>query len=87
MSTPNPDNLALAVELTDRWIALARAETDPRFWGYAEGVMRPWLSAERPLPAALVLRAILAQMRHNFDAAEADLLAALDHDQGTPGRG
>jgi tetratricopeptide (TPR) repeat protein len=78
----DPGNLALAVELADRWIALARAEADPRFWGYAEGVMQPWLSAERPPPVARVLRATLAQMRHDFEAAETDLLAALDREPG-----
>lgn len=76
-----PHNLQLALELADRWIRLARAEADPRFWGYAEGVLRPWLE-ETPPPAALVLRATLAQMRHEFAAAEEDLRVALDREPG-----
>jgi len=77
-----PDDLALAVRLAERYIALARSESDPRFYGRAEGVMRRWLQADDPPVAALVLRATFAQYRHDFDAAATDLLAVIRRDPG-----
>ena len=77
-----PGNLPLALALAERYIALGRAESDPRFYGYAEGVMRPWAGGERPPPDVMVMRATLAQYRHDFAAAAADLDAAIAADPG-----
>ena len=77
-----PANLALALTLAERYIALGRAESDPRFYGYAEGVLRPWASIDRPPPDVLVMRATLAQYRHDFAAASSDLDDAIAVDPG-----
>ena len=77
-----PGNLPLALTLAERYIALGRAESDPRFYGYAEGVMRPWAGGERSPPDVMVMRATLAQHRHDFAAAAVDLEAAIAVDPG-----
>ena len=73
----HPTDLRLALDLAGRYIELARADSDPRYNGYAEAVLNPWLSAENPPPEALVLRASLRQNRHEFSSAMDDLSAAL----------
>lgn len=68
-----PDNLALATSLAQRYIALGRAETDPRYLGYAQAALAPWWSLPAPPPQVRLLRATLLQSTHHFDAALADL--------------
>lgn len=73
-----PDNLPLALHVADRYIDLGRTWSDPRMFGYAEGVMQPWLNAADPPPAVLVTRATLKQYRHDFAGARADLVRVLE---------
>lgn len=75
--TADPGNRLLALDLARRYIALGRADADPRYYGYAEAVLAPWLAAVEPWPEALVLRATILQNRHAFGSALADLDAAL----------
>ena len=73
----DPDNLTAAVRLARRYIEQGRAEADPRFFGYAEAVLKPWFKASTPPAEIWVLRATLRQARHDFSGALADLERAL----------
>src|SRR5262247_3609260 len=75
-----PERLDLALDLAQRWLALARANGDPRPAGWAEGVLAPWLAQPEPPSAALLLRAILRQNRHDFAGALDDLARVLERD-------
>lgn len=68
-----PDNLDLALIVATRDHEAARAEADPRFDGYAEAALKPWLDLPDPPAPVLLLRATLRQSRHDFPAALADL--------------
>ena len=72
-----PDDLPLALNLARRYLAIGRTEADPRYAGYAEAALAPWLSLDAPPPDVLVLRAIIRQGRHAFIAALEDLDQAL----------
>lgn len=75
-----PENLSLATELAWRYISVARSEGDPRWNGYAQAVLSPWWEADEPPSAVLLLRATLAQNRHDFAAALEDLALVLAAD-------
>lgn len=76
----DPRNMDAALGLSRRYFELAAAEGDPRYIGYAEAVLRLWTrQAEPPAPVRMV-RALLRQYRHEFDAALADLDAVLAAD-------
>lgn len=76
----HPNDLSLATNLAQRYIALGRSETDPRYLGYAQAALAPWWKlAAPPLPVRL-LRATLLQSTHHFEAALADLDGVLAAD-------
>jgi Tfp pilus assembly protein PilF len=75
-----PQNLRLALRVAAADIDVARTRSDPRYNGYAEAALGPWLAAPNPPPAVLVLRATLRQSRHDFAAALSDLDAVLAAD-------
>ncbi|WP_280151185.1 hypothetical protein [Piscinibacter sp. XHJ-5] len=75
-----PQDLDAAVRLARRYYEETAAEGDPRYVGYAQAALAPWWNAADPPPAARVMRAILLQFGHEFDAAIADLDAALRAD-------
>ncbi len=77
-----PQNLERALALARRYFALAGAEGDPRYVGYAEAAIRPWSNTGEPPVEILVMRALLRQYRHEFDAALADLGRAAERDPG-----
>ena len=71
--TATPQDLALATGLAQRYISLARSETDPRYLGYAQAALAPWWrQAAPPLPVRL-LRATILQSTHHFGPALQDL--------------
>lgn len=72
-----PRDLAFALRVASADIDVARAQTDPRYNGYAEAALAPWIGLPSPPPAVLVLRATLRQSRHDFAGAMTDLNAAL----------
>lgn len=72
-----PDDVALATTLAQRYIALGRSETDPRYLGYAQAALAPWWRQDAPPPAVRLLRATLLQSTHQFSAATADLRGVL----------
>ncbi|MDD5460882.1 MAG: hypothetical protein PHG00_04505 [Methylococcales bacterium] len=73
----NPRQLDLAVKLAQRYVALGKTEADPRYYGYAQGILTPWWSAPEPPPEVLLLRALILQNRHDFDGALKDLTELL----------
>ena len=75
-----PDDLGRATRLAWLYIEQGRTLSDPRFFGYAQGVLAPWWSAASPPPAVLLLRATLRQHDHDFPAALRDLEQALRAD-------
>jgi tetratricopeptide (TPR) repeat protein len=72
-----PRDPGAAAVLARGYIERARATGDPRFLGYAEGVLAPWWDEGAPPPPVLLLRATLLQSRHRFDLALRDLDALL----------
>ncbi len=73
----DPTNLSSAVRLAAGYTELGRARADPRYDGYAEAALAPWWQLEAPPVPVLLLRATLAQRKHAFAAALADLDRAL----------
>jgi Tfp pilus assembly protein PilF len=73
----DPANLTLAVRLARRYIEIGRAESDPRYNGYAQAALQNWWNEATPPVEVLVLRATLRQNRHDFDGALRDLSTVL----------
>jgi hypothetical protein len=69
----NPGDLALAIRVATQDIEAARAESDPRYNGYAEAALGPWIALASPPNAVLLLRATLRQSTHDFRGALEDL--------------
>ncbi len=77
----NPGDMERAIVLAQRYIDLASAEGDPRYIGYAEAVIRPWLKADIPVEIQFT-RALLRQYRHDFINAISDLDSVLARSPG-----
>ena len=75
--TARPQDLGLATGLAQRYIALARSETDPRYLGYAQAALAPWWRQAAPPVPVRLLRATILQSTHHFDAALQDLDAII----------
>lgn len=73
----NPQDLALATSLAQRYIALSRSETDPRYLGYAQAALAPWWQQAAPPVPVRLLRATILQSTHHFPAALQDLDAVI----------
>jgi len=76
----DPRNVEVAVRLARSYYELVGAEGDPRYLGYAQAVLAPWWDLPNPPTEVQVLRAGLAQFRHDFDAALADLGKVLERE-------
>jgi predicted Zn-dependent protease len=76
----NPRKRDTALRLAERYFALANAEGDPRYVGYAQAALKPWWDLPAPPLDALVMRAILKQYSHDFYGAMQDLTAATRED-------
>lgn len=72
----NPRDADAALRLARRYFDEVAAEGDPRYIGYAQAALAPWWTQADPPPALRVMRAMLRQFNHDFDAALADLSAA-----------
>ncbi|PIL40483.1 hypothetical protein [Massilia psychrophila] len=75
-----PRDLELATSIAQRYIVTARAETDPRYFGYAQAALAPWWSSPAPPHAVRLLRATLLQSTHHFSEAMQDLDAVVAAD-------
>jgi predicted Zn-dependent protease len=75
-----PQDLALSVQLAQRYFDEVAAEGDPRYVGYAQATLQPWWNLPQPPVAVRVLRAMLLQFDHRFEPALADLDAAVAAD-------
>jgi len=69
----DPNDLSLAIGVARGEMARCRTLFDPRACGRAEAALGPWIGAEDPPPDVLLLRGLLRQTNHLFDAALADL--------------
>lgn len=72
-----PEDLRAAVALARHHVALGRATGDPRHAGHAQAALARWWKLADPPEEVRLVRAILAQREHRFDAALADLDAIL----------
>ncbi|PHV29065.1 hypothetical protein CSQ93_06290 [Janthinobacterium sp. BJB426] len=72
-----PQDLALASNLAQRYITLARSETDPRYLGYAQAALAPWWRQAAPPVPVRLLRATILQSTHHFGPALHDLDAVI----------
>jgi hypothetical protein len=77
-----PDDLELALRVARRYYEALAAEGDPRYLGYAQAALRPWWTQPQPPTEVRLLRAILGQFNHGFDAARADLLVITQDNPG-----
>ena len=77
-----PTDADAAVALARRYFEASAAEGDPRYVGYAQAALAPWWDKPEPPAEVRVMRAVLRQFGHEFDAALADLSAAVQHDPG-----
>lgn len=73
----DPGNAGLAARLAERYMAEVAAEGDPRFVGYAQAALASWWSQPAPPLDVRVMRAVILQFDHRFDAAMADLQSVL----------
>lgn len=76
----SPGDPQLAGRLASRYFDLAMAEGDPRYVGYAQAALRPWLESPAIPPDLLVVRGQLRQYRHDFQGALGDFATALGAD-------
>jgi predicted Zn-dependent protease len=76
--TREPDNLPLAIRVAQGYLELGRVSGDPCYAGYAEAALAPWWHLDHAPQEMLVLRAMLRQRMHQFDAALADLTTVLN---------
>jgi Tfp pilus assembly protein PilF len=65
-----------AARLGRHLYGLAAKDGDPRYVGYAEAAIAPWLKGEPPIEVRYV-RGLLRQYRHDFDGALGDFAAVL----------
>jgi Tfp pilus assembly protein PilF len=69
----DPRDVRTAVTLARAYVETGRTTGDPRHAGYAEAVLAPWWASPAPPSDVAILRAVLLQRVHRFDAALADL--------------
>lgn len=75
-----PTDADAVVALARRYFEASAAEGDPRYVGYAQAALAPWWDKPEPPAEVRVMRAVLRQFGHEFDAALADLSAAVQQD-------
>ena len=68
-----PENSTIASQLATAYINKARVDSDSRYYGYAEAVLKPWWKLQPPPNKVLFLRATLQQHQHIYQPAIADL--------------
>jgi tetratricopeptide (TPR) repeat protein len=79
-----PDDLAVAMHLSARQLAMGVDESDPRFVGYAQGTLAKWWTDPGAKPPLRVLRARIMQAQHQFAPAADELHRALAEEPNMP---
>lgn len=74
----HPEDRELALRLVRRYIEMGRETADPRFFGWGEAMLAPWLEEGRASPDAWVLSATIRQNRHDFSGALSALARAIE---------
>ena len=64
-----PTDLAVALEVARQAIAISRRDGDPRYIGYAQAALGPWMAETDPPTSVRLLKATLLQSVHEFKAA------------------
>lgn len=77
-----PRNLTLALQVATQALSRARRDGDPRWLGQAEAALAPWWQQPQPPAAVRLLRAVILQTTHRFDAALQDLQALTGQEPG-----
>ncbi len=72
-----PENIENITSLAREYIEQGRAESDPRFFGYAKALLKPWASMQQPPVRILLLRATLKQHYHDYQGAKEDLFTLI----------
>jgi tetratricopeptide (TPR) repeat protein len=72
----------VALRLARNYIRFGQEESDPRYFGYAEGILSTWWQKLAPNVDAVLLRAIIRQDRHDFEGALLDLKTVLQMQPG-----
>jgi Tfp pilus assembly protein PilF len=80
----NPRDPERAIALARRYFDLALGQGDPRYIGYAEAALRALPETDAPSIDLLIVRAQLAQYRHQFVRANALLEQALSAEPEDP---
>ncbi len=76
----DPHNLERAGKLIEAYIAVGRQQADPRYWGYAEAILKPFMAKGAPgqnNPDWQLVEANIQQHRHAFDDAMVTLRKVL----------
>lgn len=76
----NPKDEKSAINFAKQCIEIARDKSDPRFFGYAEAALKPWLNRLDTSTQVQTLNAIIKQSNHNFKGALEDLSQVLKKD-------
>jgi len=71
--THSPTSVSTAAHLASCYTKIARSDSDPRYYGYAQACLNPWWDSKAPPLEILLLRATIRQHFHEYDAAVADL--------------
>ena len=69
-----------ALRVAERYLELARATREQRYYGRAEAMLKPWLARPDAAPELLRVQADILQNRHDFAAARRLLDRALELD-------
>lgn len=77
-----PQDQEAATRLAWRYQQEVAATGDPRYIGYIQAALLPWWALSEPPSDVRVLRAVVRQFDHQFEAALADLHAVLAADPG-----
>ena len=79
-----PQSLQAATALAWRYQAEVAATGDPRYMGYIQATLQPWLVLPDPPADVRILRAVVLQFDHQFDPALVDLAAVLQAQPAHP---
>ncbi len=71
-----PEDAALRLEIARRYFDLAMAQGDPRYVGYASAAIGPLVQSASGDPGYWLLRGLLQQYSHDFEAALTSLAKA-----------